>query len=71
MIDQATGCFEVREIDTKHMYNNVAEAVELAWPMHYPRPNIITYNKGTEFLSEFAKMIKNDYGFNMKTNHKF
>jgi hypothetical protein len=24
----------------------------------YPRPNIITYDKGTEFLAEFAKMIK-------------
>jgi hypothetical protein len=61
MIDPATGWFEVREIDTKHAYN-VAEAVELAWLTRYPRPNIITYDKGTEFLAEFAKMVKNDYG---------
>ena len=38
------------------MYN-VAAAVELAWLMHYPRPSIITYDKGTEFLAEFATMI--------------
>lgn len=68
MIDQTPGCFEVREIDTKHIMHNVAEAVELGWLMYYPRPNIITYDKGTEFLAEFAKMIKNDYGFNIKTN---
>ncbi len=61
MIDPATGWFEVREIETKHAYN-VAEAVELAWLTRYPRPNIITYDKGTEFLAEFAKMVKNDYG---------
>ena len=61
MIDLATGWFEVREIDTKHAYN-VANAVELAWLTRYPRPNIITYDKGTEFLAEFAKMVKNDYG---------
>ena len=28
----------------------------------YPRPSIITYDKGTEFLGECATMIKNDYG---------
>jgi hypothetical protein len=36
MIDPATGWFEVREIDTKQVYN-VATAVELTWLMHYPR----------------------------------
>jgi hypothetical protein len=60
MIDPATGWFEVREIGTKHAYN-VAKAVELAWLMCYPRPNIITYDEGTEFLAAFAKMVKNDY----------
>jgi hypothetical protein len=58
MIDLATGWFEVREIDTTKQAYNIAEAVALAWLMHYPRPNIITYNKGTtEFLAESAKMI--------------
>ena len=61
MIDLATGWFEVREIDTKHVYN-VAAAVEVAWLTRYPRPSIITYEKGTEFLAEFTTMIKNDYG---------
>jgi hypothetical protein len=46
MIDPATGWFEVRVIDSKNIYN-VAVAVELAWLMHYPRPSIINYNKGT------------------------
>jgi hypothetical protein len=44
MIDPATGWFEVREIDTKHTYN-VAEVVELAWLMPYPRPTIFTNDK--------------------------
>jgi hypothetical protein len=61
MIDPATGWFEVSKIYTKHAYN-VATSVELAWLTRSPRPNIITYDKGTEFLAEFAKMIKNDYG---------
>ena len=46
MIDPATGWCEVREIDTKYAYN-VAVAVELARLPHYPRPSIITYDKGT------------------------
>jgi hypothetical protein len=42
------------------MYN-VAKAVEWAWLMCYPRPSIITYNKGTKFLAEFGTRIENDY----------
>jgi hypothetical protein len=61
MIDPATGWFEVREIENKHVYNIVA-AVKLAWLMHYPRPSIITYDKGIELLAEFITMIKNEYG---------
>jgi hypothetical protein len=60
MIDPATGWFEVKELDNKHMHN-VAKAVELAWLMRYPRPNIINYHNCTEFLAEFATMVKNDY----------
>jgi hypothetical protein len=40
MIDLATGWFEVREIDTKHVYNVVE--VEIAWLTHYPRKNTFT-----------------------------
>jgi hypothetical protein len=29
--------------------------------MRCPRPSIITYDKGTEFLAEFGTMIKIDY----------
>jgi hypothetical protein len=32
----------------------------------YPRPSIITYKRGTEFMVEFTTMIKEDYGITVK-----
>ena len=56
MIDPATGWFEMRQISSKHAYV-VANEVELAWLTRYPRPSIITYDRGTEFMAEFATMV--------------
>ena len=36
--------------------------MEKTWLTRYPWPTKITYDKGTEFMAEFATMIKNDYG---------
>mgnify|MGYP000560201289 CR=1 FL=1 len=61
MIDPATGWFEMRELPNKNAIT-VANIVEQAWLTRYPWPTEITYDKGTEFMGEFATMITNDYG---------
>ena len=60
MIDPATGWFEMRKINDKQSYT-VAQQVELAWLTRYPWPDEIIYDRGTEFLGDFAQMIKEDY----------
>ena len=44
----------------------VANLVELTWLTRYPWPTIITFNRGTEFMAKFAKMVRNDYGVKTK-----
>ena len=40
----------------------VALAVEQTWLCRYPWPKKITYDKGSEFMAEFATMIVEEYG---------
>ena len=61
MIDPASGWFKIRDIKDKTAIK-VAYIVEKTWLIRYPWPTEITYNKGTEFMAEFATMIKNNYG---------
>ena len=61
MIDPATGWFEMTRIENKEAIE-VANKVEQTWLTRYPRPTIITYDKGTEFMAEFGKMVEQDYG---------
>ena len=65
MIDPATGWFEMREITNKQAIT-VANIVEQAWLTRYPWPVELTYDKGTEFMAEFAQMIVKDYGIKKK-----
>ena len=65
MIDPATGWFELIAIDQKTA-DTVANAVEQTWLTRYPWPEIITYDRGTEFMAEFAQMIKNEYEIEKK-----
>ena len=65
MIDPATGWFEMREIKNKYPYT-IANLVEQTWLTRYPWPSQITYDKGTEFMREFADMIQKDYGIKRK-----
>ena len=60
MIDPATGWFEVRQISEKKAIT-VAHVVETTWLTRYPLPNILIYDRGSEFMGDFANMIKNDY----------
>ena len=43
-------------------YLNIANIVEQTWRTIYPWPMELTYDRGTEFMGEFAKMIEDDYG---------
>ena len=55
----------MKEIQNKEAIN-VANIVEQTWLSRYPIPQILTYDRGTEFMAEFAEMIENDYGIKRK-----
>ena len=65
MIDPATGWFEVKDIQNKDA-PTIANVLEQIWLTRYPWPQILQYDKGTEFMAEFAQMIENDYGIKRK-----
>ena len=65
MIDPATSWLEIKNIDNKRA-DNIANVVEQAWLTKYPWPNEITYDRGSEFMAEFAAMVKNDYGIKQR-----
>ena len=55
----------MKQIDDKEAVT-VANKVETTWLTRYPWPTMITYDQGTEFMAEFATMVKNDYGITCK-----
>ena len=61
MIDPATSWFEIKEIQNKEPIT-IANKVEQTWLTRYPWPVKIIYDRGGEFLREFANMIEKDYG---------
>jgi putative transposase len=66
MIDPATGWFEIRQYDDKRSIT-VANIVEQEWLTRYPRPSLITLDRGSEFIGEdFRDMCENDYGIKRK-----
>lgn len=65
MIDPATGWFEMRELPDKYA-STLANIVEQTWLTRYPWPQIINYDRGTEFMAEFGEMVENDYGIKRK-----
>ena len=40
----------------------VAAAVEQTWLIRYPWPTQVVFDKGKEFMGDFAAMMTNDYG---------
>jgi hypothetical protein len=65
MIDPVTGWFEMEQISNK----TAAEAediCETTWFTRCSLPQRITLDRGTEFMAEFAKMVKNDCGLKLK-----
>ena len=65
MIDPATGWFEIKEIHGIDAAA-VANLVELTWLTRYPRLTQITFDRGTKFMADFAKMVRNDYSIKTK-----
>jgi len=61
MIDPATGWFEMKELKERDAMT-VANIVEMTWLSRYPKPQELIFDRGTEFMGDFAKMIKEDYG---------
>ena len=66
MIDPATGWFEIKQYDDKKSIT-VANIVEQEWLTRYPRPYLITLDRGSEFIGQdFRDMCQNDYGIKRK-----
>ena len=61
MIDPATGWFGMVEIKNK-IPINIAKKVQQTWLTQYPRPSALIFDKETEFMTEFAEMIEDNYG---------
>ena len=73
MIDPATNWFEMKQLKEKSAIT-IANIVEQTWLSRYPKPNIINYDHGTEFMTEFAKIFEEDYEvrsttFDLMVNH--
>ena len=65
MIDPATGWFEIHQYDDKRAIT-VANIAEQEWFSRYPWPQLVTYDRGSEFIGhEFQKML-DDYGVKKK-----
>ena len=67
MINPATNWFKIAEDDDKKAAT-IADRVEQMWLARYPRPSIITYDKGKEFLGHVFKnsLIRDMYGIKAK-----
>ena len=44
----------------------IADITKKTWFNRYPLPQRIVFDRGTEFMAEFAKMCQNDYGLKRK-----
>ena len=58
MIYPATGSFEISQIPNKTAAE-IADITEKTWFTRYPLPQRIVFDRGTEFMTGFAKMCQN------------
>ena len=67
MVDPATGWFEIIEYKDKSP-NTIANLVEQEWITRYPNPDIITFDKGKEFIGKaFSNdLIQDEYGIKIQ-----
>ena len=57
----STRWFEIKQLIDKRAHTD-AELVEQTWLTRYPWPTQVILDRGTEFMGEFTRMIKEDYG---------
>jgi hypothetical protein len=65
MIDPATGWFEITEIPAKTA-DVVMNIFEQEWLTRYPYPVEVVMDRGTEFMAEVKKTLRQDYGARIK-----
>ena len=66
MIDPATGWFEIVEYNDKKSIT-IANLMEMTWLSRYPRPSLIQYDQGSEFIgNDFRSTCQNEYGIKTK-----
>ena len=65
MIYPTTGWFEMAQIPNKTAAE-IADIPEKTWFTRYPLPQRIVFDRGTEFMAEFAKMCQHDNGLKRK-----
>ena len=65
MIDPATGWLQMSQIPNKTTAE-IAGITEKTWFTRYPLPQRIVFDRGTEFMAEFAKICQNEYGLKRK-----
>ena len=65
MLDPATGQFEMKPTSEKDSMT-VANIVETTWLSRYPWPQEIVFDRGSEFMKDFASMVNEDYGIKQR-----
>ena len=65
MIDPSTGWFKMAQIPNKTAAE-IADITKKTWFTRYPLPQRIVFDRGTKFMTEFAKMCHNYYGLKRK-----
>ena len=65
MINPAKSWFEMAQIPNKTAAE-IADITKKTWFTRYPLPQRIVFDRGTEFMAEFAKMCHNYYGLKRK-----
>jgi hypothetical protein len=65
MIDPATGWFEIAELPAATA-DVVANVFEQEWLTRYPYPMEVVMDRGTEFMAEVRRTLREDYGARIK-----
>jgi hypothetical protein len=66
MINPATGWLEIKEPTNKETITTT-NMFKQTWLTQYPIPQILSYDRGTEFITEFAEMMEICYQKKMET----
>jgi hypothetical protein len=66
MIDPVTGWFEIAEIPAKSA-DVVINVLEQTWLSRYPYPSEVVMDRGSEFMGEVQRGLRQEYGARIKT----